>query len=125
MKKNTNEMNKVVNYIVSAPSIKSAKWRYNTLKAIAKNFYKGDTFIHDNISDFVDYMAFGSMIKDMDAGYGLHIIGIETKRGAIIRNARGQVIGRTSCNVYRMDYDPEQLSRELASVRDVICEMFN
>lgn len=120
--KNTN---KVTNYIISAPSLKSAKWRYNTLKAIAKTFQKGDTFIHENVSDFIDYMAFGSMIKDMAASYGLHIIGIETRRGAIIRNARGQVIGRTSCNVYRMDYDPEQLSRELASVRDVICDMFN
>jgi hypothetical protein len=118
-------MNKVVNYIVSAPSIKSAKWRYNTLKAIAKNFYKGDTFIHDSVSDFIDYMAFGSMIKDMELSYNLHIIGIETKRGTIIRNARGQVMGRTSCNVYRMDYDPEQLSRELEEVHDVILEMFS
>lgn len=123
--KNTNKMNKVVNYIVSAPSIKSAKWRYNTLKAIAKNFYRGDTFIHDNVSDFIDHMGFGAMIKDMESGYGLHIIGVEIRRGSLIRNARGQVIGRTSCNVYRMDYDPEQLSRELEEVRDVILEMFS
>ncbi len=123
--KNTKSMNKVVNYIVSAPSIKSAKWRYNTLKAIAKNFNKGDTFIHENISDFADFATFGCMVKDMESSYNLHIIGIETKRGSIIRNARGQVMGRTSCNVYRMDYDPEQLSRELEEVHDVILEMFS
>jgi hypothetical protein len=122
--KNVNGMNKVANYVISAPSIKSAKWRYNTLKTIAKNFNKGDTFIHEDVSDFADFSTFGCMVKDMNVGYDLRIISVEKKRGSIIRDERGRAIGRTSCNVYRMDYDPERLARELESVRDAIMDMF-
>ena len=122
--KNVNGMNKVVNYVISAPSIKSAKWRYNTLKTIAKNFNKGDTFIHEEVSDFADFTTFGCMVRDMNVDYDLRIISVETKHGSIIRNERGQTIGRTSCNVYRMDYDPERLARELEGVRDTIMDMF-
>ena len=122
--KNVNGMNKVVNYIISAPSISSARHRYNTLMAIARTLHKGDTFIHDDVSDIIDYMALGSMVIDMRRGYGLNIIGLEKKRGSVIKDGYGRTIGRTSCNVYRMDYDPDQLMQELKGTRDAIMDMF-
>lgn len=123
--KSTNEMNKVVRYITSAPSLQSAKHRYNSLKRIADTLHYGDTFIHEDVSDFIDYMALGSMAIDMRRNYGLNIIGMEKRRGTVIKDEKGCTIGKTSCNVYRMDYDPDRLARELRDVRDVICRMFD
>ena len=123
--KNTNETNNVIRYITSAPSLQSAKHRYNTLKCIANTLHYGDTFIHEDVSGFIDFTTLGSMVIDMRQHYGLNIIGMEKRRGTVIKDEKGRTIGKTSCNVYRMDYDPDRLARELCDVRDVICRMFD
>lgn len=124
MKKN--EMPTIIRFILDAPSIGSAKFRYNVLKGMATSLNKGDTFIHEDLNDFVDYAYLGNMVRILNRDYkNLDFIQIERPAGTVLRDEKGRAFAKTSCNVYRMDYDTDVLKKQLESVREYIYEMFS
>ena len=118
-------MSPVVAYIVNANSIRGALRRYNLFKALANRFKDGDTFISDDVEDIIDYMTLGSMVIDMNRMHGINVIVNTVRRGRKIYDSNGKCIGKTSCNVYKFNADPEALKRDLATVPTIITGMFN
>lgn len=112
-------------YVVKANSLRSAINRYNTLKALSNKFEDGDTFISDDVKDVIDYMSLGSMVVDMRRNYGLNIITTTTRHGEKIYDSRGKCVGKTTCNVYKFNADPQTLRRELANIPTIIAGMFD
>ena len=123
MKNNINTA--IINYVTSAPSIYSSMYRYKCLKALANAAKDYDTFTHEDVESVMDYAALGSLIADMRRNHGLNIITIETPRGTVINDERGRAIGRYSCNVYRMNCDPKELSNALSGVGKAVSAMFD
>ena len=117
-------MSPVVAYIINSTSMSTALHRYKIFKALANNFKEGDTFIFDDLKDVIDYMSLGAMVIDMNEYYGLNIITTSVRRGKKIYDANGKCIGKTSCNVYQFNADPENLKRELSTVPTIIAGMF-
>lgn len=117
-------MSPVVAYIINSSSISTALRRYKVFKALANNFKEGDTFISDDLKDVIDYMGLGAMIIDMNKYYRLNIVTTSIRRGRKIYDANGKCIGKTSCNVYQFNANPEDLKRELSTVPTIIAGMF-
>ena len=115
----------ITSYIIKAPSLRSSQARYDILKAIANKYEAGDTFISEDLKDVVDYMTLGAMVCDMRRSYNLNVLSTVIRHGEKIMDRNGKCLGKTTCNVYKVNIDSDELKRELAKIPVIIAGMFN
>lgn len=116
----------LASFIINAPSFSSSVQRYNIIKTLANKFHEGDIFISEDVKNDVGYMELGNLVYNMkNCRCPLDVITIVTRCGKKIFDSNGVCLGKTSCNVYKFNWNPDRVKKELSSISSVIESMFN
>lgn len=112
-------------FILEASTVDSMIRRFKMFRKLAQNFRRGDTFIFESLAPTVSGSCLATYAHDLDKYYKCEFIYKVSDGGEILRNESGAIIGKSSCNVYRLEVNPNDLDDVLDDIKETIMKKFD
>lgn len=109
-------------FFLDCDSFKAMHNRYKTFLKMAKILRNGDTFIADTIPN--THASNLACYVDVLNHYNCNFIKTLVHGGEFIRDERGMIIAKSSCNVYQFNANPEVIFDILSDVRECFMRRF-